>query len=258
LGYEIAFHFHERGEDGKYDMDKQQSFTKTVGRKSAEVSLEQVAAVVLGQLARRDIWIVDVQVFEFAKREITFKETKNGVVLKNRKFHYDQICGHLISDEEDCGEQQQQYSPQQQPSPVAFSNNTRVPLTAKPPARDPNIPVRQELFRPNREDYPILQRQGIKLTMGKPYPIFNEVIKGGEFEPIYYVVQDDGGNRIEISSLFFEPMRRGLIGIGMNDPASPVSEGRLSYVDTSPISPSGDAKLAAYLAAQDAALMRRM
>lgn len=227
-------------------METIKTFTKYVGRRNSEVTLEQVAAVILGQMASRDKYIKDVQVFEFAKREVTFKETRNGVVIKGRKFAFDQLHGELICTEEPKVDQEvSQYTDLSQFKPSISSHpgvNPAMPqfnpVLAQSVAqkiqqkmqRDPNVPMRHEVFRPNREDFPHLQRQGFHLTMNRPYPIYNEVIKN-EMEPIYYTVQDDVGQRVSLSSLYFEPMRRGLVGIGANDPSIAPPEGRLAYVD---------------------------
>jgi hypothetical protein len=268
MGYEITFTYYEK-EDGRFDMDpsKAKTLTKNVGRRNAEVSEEQVAAVILGQFANRDIYVTNVEIFEYTKRPVSFKEAKGGVVIRGKKFAFDQLASALKAD--DCTETSTP-SPIPMPTlrresemPDLRSDSTDYDMSEfsdlsqfKPsmpaeqpiqmpqfnpalaqqkvntkPKRDPNVPIRNEVFRPSREVYPMLQRQGIKLTMNKPYALFGEVMKNA-MEPVYYVVQDDTGNKIEVSSLHFEPMRRGLVGIGMNDPQMPhQSEGRLSYVD---------------------------
>jgi hypothetical protein len=66
--------------------------------------------------------------------------------------------------------------------------------------------------------------------MGKPYPVFKEFIKH-PMEPVYYSVIDDSGNRTELSSTYFEPMRRGLVGMEGGDPQITPPEGKLAYVD---------------------------
>ncbi len=262
--YEITFHYHPRNEDdGKYNTEETLTFTKTVGKRSGkaveEVPLEKVAVVVMGELARRDIWIVNVELYEFAKREVTFKETKGGIILKNRKFQFDQLHGELTSEEIEEYPQQVPNLQQQMPGirpdiPIQFSDRA---TRQAPMVQQPTGPLRYEVFRPNREDLAVLQRQGLKLTLNKPYPVMKEVIKG-MMDPIHYQVNDDQGQPIEVSSLFFEPMRRGLVGIGTDDPAGALPrapEGKLSYVDTSPLAGGGD--IGSIIAAQDAALARR-
>ncbi len=287
MGYELTFHYHERDEsEGKYNTEETKTLTKNVGRRSAEVPLEQVAAVVMGQLARRDIWVVDVEIAEFAKRTVSFKETKSGIIIKNRKFNYDQVAGHLISEEDQPEPDMSMYAPQKHlmmpsmpqehvmPPEQHFmtrDDEADMPPQIQPrqqqprqiqPKRDPNMPLRHEVFRPGREDYGQLQREGIKLSMGKTYPVFREVVKQvaggpyGSMDTVFYVVQDDSGQKIEVGSGFFEPVPRGLSFTGISGYNVRPPEGKLSYVDTAPIS-TGDPTLDAMMAAQDAALLRR-
>jgi hypothetical protein len=255
MAYEILFHYHPRQEDGKYNTEETETFAKVIGkRKTEEVPLEKVAAAIMGEMTRRDILIVNVEVFEFARREIAFKETKGGCIIKNRKFQYDQLQGEFTSQE--VLEPAVSVSNGMMPSlpsnvPIQFSD--RRVATSNGPTIAAG-PLRHEVFRPNREDLGVLGRQGVRLTLNKPYPVFKEVVRSA-MEPIFYQVSDDQGAKIEVSSLFFEPMRRGLVGIGLNDPQLPVSEGRLSYVDTAPIG-GGSGGIDSIIAAQDAALIR--
>ena len=172
MAFEILFYFHPKQEDGKYNTEETQTFSKTIGRRKTEdVPLERVAAAIMGEMARRDILIAKVELFEFAKREIAFKETKGGFVIKNRKFQFDQLQGELISQEIESKPEGKTETP------IRFNE----PTVLKPSL---NVPLRQEVYRPSREDAAILARQGIPLTMNKPYPIFKEVIRRST-EPMY-------------------------------------------------------------------------
>ncbi len=224
MGYELNFFYHEKDDEGKFNLEVAESMkkmTRRVGNRSADISLEQVAAIVMGQLARRDIYVVNVEVFEYAKKEVSFKETKNGIVIKGKKFSFDQLHGELKSDE-DCEELKS--SPKQIPQ----FNEVLIQSAENKVKRNPDLPMRHEIFRPHIEDYPALQGQGYKLTMNKPYPLFSEFVKN-PMEPIYYVIIDDTGNKVEISSAYFEPMRKPLLGENMTAVQRP--EGRLSYID---------------------------
>src|SRR4051812_37931488 len=91
MGFEVIFKFYDKKADGTYDTGNLQSFTKHVGAKVDDVPLEKLASVIMRQLARRDIWVLDkdLEVYEFTKRRISFKETKGGVIIKNKKFLLD-------------------------------------------------------------------------------------------------------------------------------------------------------------------------
>jgi len=50
--------------------------------KLEEVPVEKLASAVMMQLARRDIMVFNVEISEFIKRKVSFKETKGGVLIK--------------------------------------------------------------------------------------------------------------------------------------------------------------------------------
>src|SRR5205809_229584 len=88
MGYEILYQFHPRKEDGGYNTELTEEKTVRVGKPFDDTPLEKCAAAIMMQLARRDVWVVDVKVTELVKNEISFKESSDGkgIVLKNRKF----------------------------------------------------------------------------------------------------------------------------------------------------------------------------
>ena len=88
MGYEVKYHYHDKTESG-YDTDDVKIFTKRVGKSFEDASLGAVASAIIRQLARRDIWVVNVEIVEFVKKEISFRESKGGIVIKNRKFNFD-------------------------------------------------------------------------------------------------------------------------------------------------------------------------
>ena len=88
MGFECLYHYHERVE-GDYNREEKKTFKKKVGDPFEEVSLEKLAGAVMAQLARRDVWIVDVEVYELSKKAISFKEAKGGIILKNKKFLFE-------------------------------------------------------------------------------------------------------------------------------------------------------------------------
>lgn len=52
----------------------------------------------MGQLARRDIFVSGVEVFELSKKPISFRESDGGVVIKNKKFTFDHSVGFSVQD----------------------------------------------------------------------------------------------------------------------------------------------------------------
>ena len=54
-----------------------------------EVPLNKVAQCVLKEYARRDILVDEVEIFEYTKKPVVFKEIKGGVSIKGQKFGLD-------------------------------------------------------------------------------------------------------------------------------------------------------------------------
>jgi hypothetical protein len=96
MGYEVIFKYHEKKTEGTgYDVESVKTFKKVVGKATEDTPLEQLAKLVFGQMARRDVWVVDAEIYEYTKKKISFKETKDGVLLKNKKFSFDLTCENI-------------------------------------------------------------------------------------------------------------------------------------------------------------------
>jgi hypothetical protein len=170
-----------------------------------EIPVEKLANAVMMQLARRDIMVFDVKISEFIKRSVSFKETKGGVLIKNKKFLLDGTV-EVVEAEEDIPPPE--YLQQQQPPP-------------RP--RPVNQPIRWEVFDPDPMMLPILSRK-YRLTPKRKYAIFEEkavnqrvnMPGGGATEVVgyEYLIMDDQGQRVKISAINFVPEQRGLIGMG--------------------------------------------
>ncbi len=100
MAFEIKYIFHPRKEDGSYDTTvKDEKLTK-VGKSFEDTPLEKVAAVIMAQLARRDVWVVDVEVVELVRKPIPFKECKDGkgISLKNKRFSFNEAAQMVAED----------------------------------------------------------------------------------------------------------------------------------------------------------------
>lgn len=208
MRFEVIFHYYERQEEtGKYDMDNTKTFTKKIGKGSTEdVSYDDLAALIMKQLARRDIWIFDVNLHEYCRREISFKEVKGGVIIKNKKYLFDNLSSAIVASEE------LPETPQVQKQ-IPQSNNHRV--------------VRYEIFDP--ESHMLDRANRYRLTKGQRYPILREFAKGSKLSPLtFYIVRDDSSKEVEIAAEFFVAMpSSGLIGGNFDRPNSI----KLSYDD---------------------------
>ena len=89
MGFEVTYQYHDRLEDGGYDKSVIKELKRKVGDPFEEVPLEKLASLVMGQLARRDIWVTDVEILELKRQKVNCRETKGGIIIKNKKFVLD-------------------------------------------------------------------------------------------------------------------------------------------------------------------------
>jgi hypothetical protein len=210
IGYEVNYSYHKK-EDGKYNTEETKTLMKKVGDPFEDVPLEKLAAAILMQMARRDIMVVDVKITELKKQEISFKETPDGVVIKNRKFTMENIAGAL--EHKEANTKQEQFS----------DIGTEIPRTSQQirpqvPITSPNgrAPKRIEIFDPQ----PDMVRAGLvkgKFTPGKRYPIFEEKrdereSNAGRPLPILCLTVDDMGRQVFLPDVVFRPPQQSLIG----------------------------------------------
>jgi hypothetical protein len=74
MGYEITYSYHEKADEG-YNKEETKSKKKKVGDPFEDVPLEKLASEIIKLMARRDIFVVGFEIFELAKKEVTFRET---------------------------------------------------------------------------------------------------------------------------------------------------------------------------------------
>lgn len=82
-----------------------------MGTPTEEVPLEQAAGKIMAQLARRNILITDVEIYEFTKKKLSYKEADDGILIKNKKFRFDDGASLDVApasvEEEGAGPQEQ-------------------------------------------------------------------------------------------------------------------------------------------------------
>lgn len=193
--FEICYHYYQKNEDGPgYDISSAKSFTK----KYKDADLDQVATTVMKQLARRDLMVFDVEIYEYAKRKITFKETKGGVIIKNKKFSLD---GNVESIEE---------------IPEQLPQDLRALTVPNPQLPNNHRPMRHEIYDPEpgakkfnmtpKKRYPVLQEKTVMQKVN-----INGMLT--EMPGCDYLTVDDTGNQVRVPSMHFMPEQRGLIGM---------------------------------------------
>jgi hypothetical protein len=198
MGYEIVFHYKESESPGTY-AEEVKTKSHKVGKATEEIPLEVLAGKVMSQLVRRNILIVDVEIYEYAKKKLSYKERADGIVIKNKKFSFD--SGSVVSTEE--FEEEEQFKPVPSPSRELADRSCPI-VQSKNLARRP---IRHEMYDPDPVGEQKVRQKGLRLTLGKRYPIYSEESMGST---IIYIVVDDSGKEVKVNAEFFVAVGAGL------------------------------------------------
>lgn len=209
MAFEIVFKYYECLEDGTdYDKNNILSYTKNLGNIFEEVSLEKLASMILTQLARRDVFVFDVEVFELVKKKISYKQSKNNILIKNKKFGFsgDTIVvqeieqPNLISckQESEVDNNMAQLKPQQILSAVPAV----IPVPAAVPAKSlkDSRPIRKMIFVPSDTSY--LKGKPLRFTPNKVYSVYREKLANNGIGMILCTI-DDMGREVEVTDEYF-------------------------------------------------------
>ena len=217
MGYEVTYHYHERVE-GDYNKDETKTFKKKVGDPFEEVSLEKLAGAVMAQLARRDVWIVDVEVYELSKKPISFKEAKGGIILKNKKFLFDgggeDASSVIVQDMIQAPAPQPIQQPQQYAMPVS-GNQQHVNIQGQAPNPNqgvglpheqgqPRRPVDVMTFAPELHQMTEIKQKNLRFTPDKKYPVYEKKEAPGGLGEVFVMVDDTGRQQL-VSDKYFVP-----------------------------------------------------
>lgn len=210
MGFECTYYYHEKV-DGDYNREETKTFKKKVGDPFDDVPLEKLAASIMAQMARRDLWIINVEISELSKKSVSFKETKGGIIIKNKKFSFDSNDDSTFVAVEELPQspcETTQYTvtefknnqarlPSQQLSAAAVHPHN---VSAKPVNRRP---IDQMVFLPEALHMHQAKQKNLRFTMNKKYPIFEKkpAPNGGEI----FLTQDDTGREITVSDVYFVP-----------------------------------------------------
>ena len=230
MGYQIVFKYCEEVEKGEYNKEDLKTKTVKVGTAEEDIDLSVVAGKIMAQLARRNILVMDVEIYEFTKKKLSYKESSDGLVIKNKKFRFDD--GAVITESEPVAE----------PSPppvVANQATTPNPQMPSPPVVSPHMnltaPIRHEIYDP---EIPALaaeaKKRGYKFTVGKEYPIYKETTA---LMGLDYTTVDDSGVRRVLVDKYFVPITRPLMnGFETHKPQTgPKLSYSDSYIDDMPV-----------------------
>ena len=226
MGFEIKYTYHNRNGDGSYNTNKKEEKIVKVGKPFDDTPLDKVAAVIISQLARRDIWVVDVEVCELVRKVISFKECKDGkgITLKGKRFSFND-ASEMISEDEDFEESSCDVS-NKQPHEIALnSNNSSTEELYKNPNKlvpvqksvntqqiNQNKIIYKVLFDPPIQYINEIKRLNLRLTTDKEYPV-HQVIQHptGKLELQKIAITDDLGRVVTVDDKFFTIVGTGLL-----------------------------------------------
>lgn len=207
MGYEIVYKYKEATDaPGVYSEEIKERSVK-IGKVTDDVGLDALAAKVMTQLARRNILIVDVEIYEYAKKKVSYRETPTGIVIKNKKFSFDSGSVVETGDFDEETQPAEEFKPI--PSPSKELADRSCPIAQKVNiAAQSRRPIRHEMFEPEPLALHKAKQKGLRFTVGKRYPIFSEDSFGGT---ITYNTKDDGGKEVNVSAEYFVAMGSGLM-----------------------------------------------
>lgn len=214
MGYEIIYSYHERLEEGGYNKDEIKELKRRIGEPFDEVPLEKLASAITQQLARRDIWVTNWEVFEYKKQKLNCRETRGGIVIKNKKFILDNH-DNLVSEEipEPTGVPPHNLIVRDIDVPAASAvRRNKNPI--KYVVLDSEGVIQEQGRRVPVET--IIRMRGLKFSPNKRYPVFQEMadptdkrldMKGQPSleRRMLYVMLDDRQKEVTVSQDYFAP-----------------------------------------------------
>ncbi len=175
----------------------------------------------MAQLARRDIWVVDVEVVELVRRSVNFKECKDGkgIVLKNKRYSFDGSADILEEEEVETtplvvpnGMQPHEVMAMRQQNNMddLYSNpNKPVPVKQQPVTVNTNRVMYKVYFDPAIQYINEVKRY--KLTKDKEYNVYQVIAHPtGKLDLQKIVIMDDTSKILTIDEKYFTTAGRGL------------------------------------------------
>lgn len=194
------------GKPGEYGEEVKKK-TCRIGKTTEDVPLDALAGKIMSQLARRNILIVDVEIYEYAKKKMSYRESSDGIVLKNKKFSFASgSVAELDGFEEGSDEEDEGFKPI--PSPSKDLADRSCPIAAKNLAKPHRRALRHEIYEPEPLAEFKAKQKGLKFTVGKKYPIYSESSIG---TTVVYKTTDDSGREVDVSSEYFVAIGVGLM-----------------------------------------------
>jgi hypothetical protein len=237
VGFEVNYNYYEKLENSfDYNREEPKTLRKIYGKAVEEYPVEKLAQAIMQQMARRDIFIFDLEIFEFQKKKISFRQNKGDLVIKNKKFT---SKGELLVDieEDNCPDGTCHLPPVVQPQPA---------VNIAPPIQQQNVNIAPSIQQQNVNIAPSIQQQNVNIAP-RPSGLVDRILKRMQFLPgrvispigaftveKYYPVYreslakngigmmiettDDRGRRVTVSDEHFVTASQSLLGEDATEP----------------------------------------
>jgi hypothetical protein len=183
-----------------------------VGKVHQEIPLSKLATVIMSQLARRDIWIIDVDIFEYTKKKISFKEPMDGkgLILKGKRFN---ITGQEVDVEVEEFDEETDEEFEEPQAKKSISRNKFPPNNLANRASNKANIKSYMVFDPEIQNLHEARQKNLKFTVENKYPIYliEDHPLGLTYGQIFTTV-DDTGKTVTVSDKFFVPASVTLYG----------------------------------------------
>jgi hypothetical protein len=215
MGFEITYYYKEATEvAGTYEEEVLMKTSK-IGKFDEDVSLDILAGKIMAQLARRNILIVDIEIFEYTKKKINYKETDSGILIKNKKFSFDSGAMVTATSEEDeeltsilenkelLEKIKKAIGPIEHTQAANQTGLKNLASRNSASKTENKRALRLEIYDPELRAKMTVEQKGYKFTSGKKYPIYSEKKSISGIGLPNYLTKDDSGREVEISSECF-------------------------------------------------------
>lgn len=232
MGFEIKFFYKEFDKENNVS-NEIKNFTKEVGTESEDTDLKDVVKVIINQYARRDILVVDLEAYEFIKKKISVKNTKGGIVIKNKKFLLDSDANIVV--QEVAEESNLLVVKPNNLVNLAQPVNGAVNLVQ--PSR-PSRPIKWVTLDPDLRNLDIVKSLKVAFIPDRRYPVFSETAHPKKFGVMVYQIMDDNKREVAIEDTYFlnadQILQQGFFSSVDKDEGAPKLKFDDSYKDVIP------------------------
>lgn len=242
MGFEVILHyFLAKKDEPGWDQDEPQTKKHNIGHRNDECDYTKLARFCIAQYARRDIYVHNIEVFEFVKRKIVVKaanDSQGGVIIKGKKFNVSSLDSStrieelLFENEDDENPTPTQTKPTppptktEQPLPtpteydfkananriLSFKSTVSHPLVAGYVSNDFVLLPRWVIFQPSSPN----ATAKYKLTQARKYQVLGRFVPSAfmgssqEGMKTVVIVEDDIGRIIKVPDIDMTPVPTGM------------------------------------------------